>query len=136
MGLWLAVRTLVGTAVPTIALGAALLVVGVLLARLLGWLSVYVYRVDDDGLTLTVGPLRRAVPVTEIEGAGVTRLAAGEWGGWGYRTNGRDWAVVLRSGPGARVALAGHRSLSSTSNDPQRLVGRVNAAVARHWGDR
>ena len=137
VGLWFAVGTLVFAALLTAPLGAALLVVGALPAGLIGWLSVYAYRVDDAGLTLTVGPagpLRRVVRVTEIEGAAVTRVSAGEWGGWGYRTNGRDWAVVLRSGPGVRVALAGRRSLSLTSEDPEGLAGRVNGAVARHWG--
>jgi hypothetical protein len=139
VGLWLAVGMLVVTAVATMWLGAGLLALGVLVAGILGWLSVYVYRVDDAGLTLTVGPvgpLRWDVPVTEIEGAAASHLAAREWGGWGYRTNGRDWAVVLRSGPGARVALAGRRSMSLTSDDPEELVGRVNAAVSRHWGGR
>lgn len=136
VGLWLAGGTLVLTALLAVPLGTAVLVLGALLAGLIGWLSVYAYRVDDASLTLTVGPagpFRRAVPVTEIEGAAVTHLAAGEWGGWGYRTNGRDWAVVLRSGPGARVELAGRRSLSLTSDDPEGLAGRVNAAVSRHW---
>ncbi len=136
LGLWLAACMLVVTAVLTVPLGAAPLLVGAPVAGVLGWFSVYAYRVDDAGLTLRVGPvgpLRRVVQVSEIEGAAVTHLAAGEWGGWGYRTNGRDWAVVLRSGPGARVALAGGRSLSLTSDDPQALVGRVNTAVTRHW---
>ena len=136
VGLWFAVATLVFTAALAVPLAAALLAVGALVAGVIGWLSVYSYRVDDAGLTLRVGPvgpMRRAVPVTEIEGAAVVHMSPGEWGGWGYRTNGRDWAVVLRSGPGARVALAGRRSLSLTSDDPEGLVGRINAAVSRHW---
>jgi hypothetical protein len=139
VGLWLSGGTLVLMTVLAVPFGAALLLVGAPLAWLIGWLSVYSYRVDDAGLTLTVGPagpLRWAVPVTEIEGAALADLAAREWGGWGYRTNGRDWAVVLRSGPGVRVALAGGRSLSLTSDDPPGLAGRVNAAVSRHWGGR
>jgi hypothetical protein len=136
VGLWLAADTLVFTAVLAVQLGAALAVLGMLIAGPLGWLSVYRCRVDDAGLTLALGPtgpLRRVVPVAEIEGAALTHIAAGPWGGWAYRTNGRDWAVVLRSGPGARVALAGRRSLSSTSDDAQALAARVNAAVLRNW---
>lgn len=117
--------------------GAAVLVLGLGLASVVLWASVYRYRVTDDGVTLgfgPVGPLRRRVVVSEIEGARVVDLRPSEWGGWGYRGSGNDWAVVLRKGPGCRIALAGKRSLSLTSDEAEALAGRVNAAVGRHWG--
>lgn len=134
---WVAAATLGVFVALALVAGSAMLVLGLVLAALVGWLSVYRYRVTDDGLDLgfgPAGPVRRHVPVSEIEGAGVVELRPAEWGGWGYRTTGSDWAVVLRKGPGCRVALAGKRSLSLTSDDAEALAGRVNAAVGRHWG--
>lgn len=122
-----------------IGLGPALVVVAGLVALPIGWLSVYRYRVDDDAVTIwfgPLGPLRRVVAVSEIEGAVVVDLRPTQWGGWGYRTNGRDWAVVLRSGPGCRLDLAGRRSLSVSSERPAAMAGRVNGAVTRYWGRR
>lgn len=137
VGLWVAAAMLLAMAPASLLAGGALLVLLAVIAGSVAWLSVYRYRVDDAGLSIgfgPVGPLRRRVPVTEVEGAEVITLRAGDWGGWGYRTNGRDWAVVLRSGPAAQVHLAGRRSLSLTSDAPDRLAARVNAAVQRHWG--
>lgn len=137
--MWIGGGVLVLFAGLAVVAGASVLGLGVLLAALLAWLSVYRYRVTDEGLTIgfgPVGPLRRVVPVDEIEGARVVELRPAEWGGWGYRTNGRDWAVVLRKGPGCRVALAGRRSLSLTSGEAEGLVGRVNGGVVRHWQGR
>jgi hypothetical protein len=117
--------------------GASLLILGLLLASIVLWASVYQYRVTDDGVTIGFGPVglvRRQVPVSEIEGARVVDLRPSRWGGWGYRTTGNDWAVVLRNGPGCRIDLAGKRSLSLTSDEAEALAGHVNAAVARHWG--
>lgn len=141
----LVMRPLVGVAVAVFAgigalavsFGPSLLVYGAVIAAPMAWLAVYRYDVTDAGVVLMVGPagpLRRTVPVAEIEGAETTSLRPADWGGWGYRTNGRDWAVVTRSGPGARIVLAGRRSLSLSSDDPQALVGRVNGAVLRFWG--
>ncbi len=135
-GLWVAAAMLLAMAPAALVAGGALLGLLALIAAALAWLSLYRYRVDDEGITLTlgpVGPLRRRVPVTELEGAQASSLRAGDWGGWGYRTNGRDWAVVVRSGPATRVDLAGRRTLSLTSGTPDRLAARVNAAVQRHW---
>lgn len=134
---WVAAAALVVFAGLGAVAGLALLGFGLVLAAVVAWLSVYRYRVTDAGLAVgfgPVGPLRRQVPVSEIEGASVVEMRPAQWGGWGYRTNGSDWAVVLRKGPGCRVALAGRRSLSLTSDRPAELAGRVNAAVERHWG--
>lgn len=135
--LWIAGAVLVTSVVATVVLGEALLVLGVVLAAALAWFSVYRYQVTDHGVVVSfglVGPPRRRVPIEEIEGASVADLRPSQWGGWGYRTNGRDWAVVTRSGPGAHIALAGRRSLALTSDDPRALVARVNGAVTRFWG--
>jgi hypothetical protein len=122
------------------ALGAVtepgLLGFGALLAAVVVWFSVYRYEVDDRGLIVTfgpVGPLRRVVDVSEIEGAEVVTVRPRDWGGWGYRTDGTSWAVVARSGPGARLALAGNRALTLSSGDPDAIVARTNGAVARYW---
>jgi hypothetical protein len=133
------VGLLVVFAVLTVVGGAPVLGFGVLLAVPMVWLSVYRYQVSDGGLTIgfgPVGPLRRDVPVAEIEGASVVDINPAEWGGWGYRTNGGDWALVLRSGPGCRIALAGGRSLSLSAGQAEEMAGRVNAGVVRHWQGR
>lgn len=134
--LGLAAAVLVGFGALSAATDPSLMAIGMLLSLLVGWLSVYRYAVDDDAVTVTlgpVGPLRRVVPVTEIEGAAVVTVRPGDWGGWGYRTDGSNWAVVLRSGPGARVALAGNRSLTLSSTHAEAIVARTNAAVTRCW---
>lgn len=134
---WVAAATLALFAGLAVVAGATMLGFGLVLAGVILWLSVYRYRVTDEGLSVgfgPAGPLRRWVPVSEIEGARVVDMRPGEWGGWGYRTTGNDWAVILRKGPGCRVALAGKRSLSLTSDEAGALAGRVNAAVVRHWG--
>ncbi|MGA7689645.1 MAG: hypothetical protein WCA29_10520 [Jiangellales bacterium] len=127
---------LVGVGALSAATDPSLLGVGVLLSLLVAWLSVYRYEVDDDAVTVAVGPvgpLRRVVPVTEIEGSVVVTVRPGDWGGWGYRTDGSSWAVVLRAGPGARLALAGNRSLTLSSTNAEAIVARTNAAVTRWW---
>ena len=134
--LGLAVAVLVGFGVLGATTDPSLLGIGVLLGLLVAWLSVYRYEVDDDGLTVTfgpVGPLRRVVAVGEIEGADVVTVRPREWGGWGYRTDGTSWAVVLRSGSGVRLALAGNRALTLSSAAPESIAGRTNGAVARYW---
>lgn len=134
---WVAAAVLAGIGALALSFGPSLLLYGAVIAAPMAWLAVYRYDVTDSGVVVTfgpIGPLRRTVPVAEIEGAETTSLRPADWGGWGYRTNGRDWAVVTRSGPGARIALAGRRGLSLTSDDPQALAGRVNAAVLRFWG--
>lgn len=136
VGLRIAAAMLLVMAPAALLAGGALLGLLALIAGLVGWLSVYRYRVDDTGLVLAfgpVGPLARRLPVSEVEGADATTLRAVDWGGWGYRTNGRDWAVVVRSGPATRVHLAGRRTLVLSSDAPDLFAARVNAAVQRHW---
>lgn len=134
--LGVAAAVLVGVGALSAVTDPSVLGIGMLLSLLVIWLSVYRYEVDDDAVTVTfgpVGPLRRVVPVSEIEGASVVTVRPGDWGGWGYRTDGSSWAVVLRSGEGARVALAGDRSLTLSSTDAEAIVARTNAAVTRCW---
>lgn len=137
--LGMAAGLLVLCAAWAIGLGPSVLLLGALVALPVGWLSVYRYQVDDRAVTVSFGPLvllRRVVPIMEIEGATVVELRPSEWGGWGYRTNGRDWAVVLRRGPGCRIDLAGRRSLSVSSTHASAMAGRVNGAVMRYWTQR
>lgn len=136
---WIVLAVVTGTALLSVLLGGWALVFSLALGVLLVWFSVYRYRVDDRGLHLgfgPTGPLRRAVAVTEIEAAEVVEVRPRSWGGWGYRINGSHAAVVTRRGPGARLRLAGERSLTLSSDHAERLAGRVNAAVLRHWADR
>lgn len=119
--------------------GGWVLAFGLVLVVALLWFGIYRYDVGDEGVRVSFGPLgpvARRVPVEEIEGADVIDVRPRSWGGWGYRISGSHSAVVMRRGPGAQLGLAGGRSLTLSTVDADRLAGRVNGAVVRHWEGR
>ncbi len=136
---WILLAVVAGVSALAWLLDAWAMVLALFLTAVIAWFSIYRYRVDDGGLTIRfgpVGPLRRVVKVDEIEGADVADMRPREWGGWGYRIAGSHAAVLTRRGPGARVRLAGNRSLTLSSPDANSLAGRVNGAVLHHWSGR
>jgi hypothetical protein len=90
--------------------------------------------VDDRGLHVGFGPWgwpRLTVPLAEIEYAEPTEVRPLEWGGWGYRMMPGGRAVVLRKGPGVRLALSENRRFVVSTRDPEALAGLVNTLVDR-----
>jgi len=91
--------------------------------------------VDDRGLHVGFGPWgwpRLTVPLFEIEYAEPTEVRPMEWGGWGYRLMpGGGRAVVLRRGPGVRLALSEDRRFVLSTRDPEAVAGLLNTLVDR-----
>ncbi|HEY8453795.1 MAG: DUF1648 domain-containing protein [Micromonosporaceae bacterium] len=90
--------------------------------------------VDRRGLRIRFGPWgwpQVTVNLDEIEYAEVTEVRPSEWGGWGYRMRPRGRALVLRRGPGVRLALSGGRQFVATTRDPHTVAGLLNTLVER-----
>ena len=90
--------------------------------------------VDRRGLRVRFGPWgwpRVTVALDEIEYAEVVEVRPGEWGGWGYRMRPGGRALVLRRGPGVRLALSGGREFIATTRDPHTVAGLLNALIDR-----
>jgi len=104
-------------AVLVVSLGLALAVgVGVALMRL-------EVRVDEV-LEVRVRPwwYRRRIAPAQITSAAAVEMTPGNSNGWGIRLVGGGTAVLLDSGPGVQVTIAGARSLRFRCNDPEAVV--------------
>ena len=137
-------------------LGAAVLVVGVILAQLMEpsirlWISIALLlpgiavitfsrirvTADRSGLTVRYGFLgwpRTSVPLSRIATAQAIDVRPTEWGGWGYRGNltlMNRAAVVLRAGPGIRLDLLDGKVFVVTIDDPDIPARLLNAEASR-----
>ena len=137
-------------------LGAAVLVVGVILAQLMEpsirlWISIALLlpgiavitfsrirvTADQSGLTVRYGFLgwpRTSVPLRRIATARAIDVHPTEWGGWGYRGNltlMNRAAVVLRAGPGIRLDLLDGKVFVVTIDDPDIPARLLNAEASR-----
>ncbi len=129
-------------------LGAAVLVVGVILAQLTEpWLAPVLLlpaiavitfsrtrvTADRSGLTVRYGFLgwpRTSVPLRRIATARAIDVRPTEWGGWGYRGNltlMNRAAVVLRAGPGIRLDLHDGKVFVVTIDNPDTPARLLNA---------
>ncbi len=137
-------------------LGAAVLVVGVILAQLMEpsirlWTSIALLlpgiavitfsrirvTADRSGLTVRYGFLgwpRTLVPLRRIATAQAIDVRPAEWGGWGYRGNltlMNRAAVVLRAGPGLRLDLLDGKVFVVTIDNPDTPARLLNAEASR-----
>jgi hypothetical protein len=126
------------TSVPMQAIGAALLVVGVVVALVIqpfpgvivaaAGLLLLVFSssrttVDGRGLTVAIGPLGRPrwhIPLTDVESAVAGDVSAlGRFGGYGYRLVPGGSGLILRSGEALIVTRTSGRTFTVTVDDAE-----------------
>lgn len=139
-----ALALLVAVSVVTVAASGSaiattvLIALVVLMAAVIAATAVFHVRVDEAGLTVTsaTGFPRVHIPVADIERVEVVDVSPmGEFGGWGLRwAPGGGFGIVLRSGPGIRVARSDRRVFTVTVDDAQTGAALLAAEVARAAG--
>lgn len=139
-----ALALLIAVAVVSIAVSdgpvttTVLIALVVLMAAVIAATAVFHVRVDETGLTVisATGFPRVHIPITEVERVEVVDVSPmGEFGGWGLRwAPGGGFGVVLRAGPGIRVARADRRVFTVTVDDAQTGAALLAAEVARAAG--
>ncbi|WP_136520490.1 DUF1648 domain-containing protein [Cellulomonas telluris] len=116
----------------------ALWLLVVVLAALLGAMSVFRVRVDAAGLTArsALGWPTLRVPLDEVEEARtVTVDPFADFGGWGYRVGAQGRVgVVLRRGEGLEVRRTGGRAMVVTVDDAATAAALLNTLADRSRG--
>ncbi|MGD9988816.1 hypothetical protein [Pseudonocardia sp.] len=126
----------------SLALGAVVLVGGLVLGWLAGWLpgallivaglavltlgSSALVTVDRRGLVVALGAFgwpHLRVPVADVESVTTGDVSPAEFGGWGYRIVPGGSGVVLRSGPALIVTRRSGRRFTVTVDDPRTAAG-------------
>lgn len=126
----------------SLALGAIVVVGGLVLGWLAGWLpgallivvglavlllgSSALVTVDRRGLVVALGALgwpRLRVPVDDIVSVTTGDVSPAQFGGWGYRLVPGGSGVVLRSGPALIVTRRSGRRFTVTVDDAHTAAG-------------
>ncbi|GEL23805.1 hypothetical protein PSU4_27590 [Pseudonocardia sulfidoxydans NBRC 16205] len=132
----------------SLALGAVVLVGGLVLGWLAGWLpgallivvglavlllgSSALVTVDRRGLVVALGALgwpRLRVPVDDIASVTAGDVSPAQFGGWGYRLTPGGSGVVLRSGPAVIVTRRSGRRFTVTVDDARTAAGLLTSLV-------
>jgi len=124
-----AVTTAARTAPETLAIGASLV-----LAGLVAWsLTSITVAAGRGGLTVRFGPLGwplLRVPLDTMATIGVELVEPMAYGGWGYRVMPRVRAVIIRRGEALRIARIDRPDLIVTVDDAATAAGVLAAHLA------
>ncbi|GAY09258.1 hypothetical protein TOK_3216 [Pseudonocardia sp. N23] len=126
----------------SLALGAVMVVAGLVTGWLAGWLagalllvvglavllfgSSALVTVDRRGLVVALGAVGRPrlrVPVEDIASVTTGEVSPAQFGGWGYRLVPGGSGVVLRGGPALIVTRRSGRRFTVTVDDAQTAAG-------------
>lgn len=132
----LALFTVLGVVVSVLVtpwLGIEFVALGLVLA----WFARGGVHAGDGELTLSSGPFRHRVPISELIGSRVLDEVRpfSEFGGWGLRYTRRTIALVPRSGPAVEAARTDRRRVVVTCRDPSRLAAVLNTLADRRFGN-
>jgi len=123
--------TVFRVAAGTLTVGAALVLVGVLL----WWSASITVAVGPVGSKVRFGPFGWPVirvPLDEIERVEVEDVEPLAYGGWGYRVMPGVRAVVIRRGVGLRIVRRGRPDLVVTIDDAATAAGVLAAHLDAH----
>ncbi|HHW82549.1 MAG TPA: hypothetical protein GX743_01830 [Actinomycetales bacterium] len=91
-------------------------------------------RIDAEGLAArsVIGFPTIRVPLAEVVRADTREVSPmGEFGGWGYRTNGRETGIVTRKGEGLVVERASGGAFVVTVDDAETAARTLNTLASR-----
>ncbi|MDO5496037.1 MAG: hypothetical protein Q4G64_10010, partial [bacterium] len=111
-----------------------MLVVSLAVLLLVVAINFFHVRIDSEGLTarsmVSVPTFR--VPLAEVVRADVREVRPfAEFGGWGYRTNGRETGIVTRTGPGVVVERSTGGAFVVTVDGAEEAARTLNTLAAR-----
>lgn len=90
------------------------------------------YRVEitKEGFQVAsvLGLPRKYLPIEEITAADTTHINPWDWGGWGWRLNGKDTAVVTTTGTGLRIQH-GKKEFLVTCEHPEEAARLLQSLI-------
>ena len=102
--------------------GGVVIVIGLICAILMAWVSRLIVRVDPTAITVGWGPRgwpRKRLRWDTVREISAIQVEPKDWGGWGYRW--LPWAhasaAVVRRGPGIKVDLENGQMFVVTVDD-------------------
>lgn len=91
--------------------------------------------IDRSGVSFSSWGVRwKRIPLASITRASLVTIQAGDWGGWGYRGKPGHSALVVRSGDGIELDLAGGKRFSFTVESPRSGAALLNSLIQADAG--